>query len=72
MRTRGLTFIAYPYAVGFYRGPTAAGTGAPGEADRVYAHRHVAGWAVLHSARAWHKTDPIAAGARGSLILWSE
>ena len=44
----------------------------PEEADIVYKHEHKVGLAVLHSAKSWHKTDPILAGERGSLILWSE
>jgi hypothetical protein len=44
----------------------------PEEADTVYKHSHEVGFAVLHSAKSWHKTDPILAGERGSLILWSE
>ena len=44
----------------------------PEEADIVYKHEHKVGFAVLHSAKSWHKTDPILAGERGSLILWSE
>ena len=44
----------------------------PEEADAVYKHSHEVGYAVLHSAKSWHKTDPILAGERGSLILWSE
>ena len=44
----------------------------PEEADIVYKHCHKVGYAVLHSAKSWHKTDPIRSGERGSLILWSE
>lgn len=44
----------------------------PEEADIVYKHCHRVGFAVLHSAKSWHKTDPIRSGERGSLILWSE
>lgn len=35
-----------------------------------YRHEHEVGLAVLHSSKAWHQTEPLTLGERGSLILW--
>lgn len=65
--------------VGFYRrGSDASGEtsgdgddeAAPEDDDRVFTHVHEVGHAVVHSGRAWHRTDPITEGTRGSLIVW--
>ena len=45
---------------------------ADGEAESppIYAHVHAVGRAVLHCSKAWHKTEPLTAGERGSVIMW--
>lgn len=38
--------------------------------EPVYRHEHALGLAVLHSSKEWHQTEPLAAGERGSIIMW--
>jgi hypothetical protein len=38
--------------------------------DYYYRHEHQVGYAILHSSREWHQTEPLTAGVRGSVIMW--
>jgi len=44
----------------------------PQDDDRIYTYVHKVGFAVAHSGKSWHRTDPITNGTRGSLIAWAE
>jgi len=38
--------------------------------EPAYCHEHRVGYAVLHSSKEWHQTEPLTAGVRGSVIMW--
>lgn len=57
--------------VGFYSNSSEEGC-TPSESDREYTHVHSVGRCVFHNGGQWHKTDPITAGTRGSLIAWAK